>query len=113
MQINGHSLLTAYPQGTAEQRRDIARPPVIIDAEPKSTQARPLLPATTETAAYQAELTQESDRQARFVRLVAEQDLQQTTSADDVVLPEGIQQYQQVAELNAVSSQQRLFDELV
>ena len=116
MQINGQSLLTAYSPNSVEQRREVIRPPVIIDAEPRASTSRPLLPSATEVAAYQTQLTQEQGREARFVRLLADDDTQAgSPSSTTVTVPVGIEQYRQIAALdaNTVVAQQRLFDAIV
>lgn len=114
MQINGNSFSSGYvPKTAAELQREVVRPPVIIDAETSSTNTRPLLPAATEASAFQAQLGQENDRQARFVRLFADNAAQDVSSFDPEALPQGVQQYLQIANLETASGQQRLFDELV
>ena len=114
MQINGSSLSTAFISRSNEAREPV-RPPVIINAEPKTrTTARPLLPAATEAAPFQTALTVEEDtRQERFVRLFARSDESETSAFSDAeTLPNGVQQYLQIARLQS-DQQQRLFDEIV
>ena len=74
MQIKGSTLSTAFTPRSSEVREPV-RPPVIIDAEPWSRNARSLLPAATETSRFQTALTiddGQDERQARFVRLFAD-----------------------------------------
>jgi len=115
MQINGASLSTVFiPRG--HEAREPIRPPVIIDAEPQAREARPLLPATTQTAPYQAVITTAQDeRQENFVRLFAgnrEQDNRTSSTSTRDALPASVQQYIQIANLET-GPQQRLFDEIV
>jgi len=113
MQINGASLSTVFiPKG--HDAREPVRPPVIIDAEPQVREARPLLPATTQAASYQAVLTTvEDERQENFVRLFAgSKGKDNQVASVPQALPASVQQYLQVANLET-APQQRLFDEMV
>ena len=114
MQINGSSLSTAFISRSNEAREPV-RPPVIIDAEPKTrTTTRSILPAATEATPFQTALTvEEYTRQERFVRLFARSDESETSAFSDAeTLPNGVQQYLQIARLQS-DPQQRLFDEIV
>ena len=114
MQINGNSFSSGYIQKTvSELQREIVSPSVIIDAEPRSTETRPLLPSATEASPFQGQLGQENDRQARFIRLFVDNTAQDLPSSDPEALPQGVQQYLQIAKLETTSGHQRLFDELV
>jgi hypothetical protein len=115
MQINGSTLSTAFTPRSSEAREPV-RPPIIIDAEPRSRNARPLLPAATETSRFQTALTiddGQDERQARFVRLFADNNQPETLDfVAEEALPRGVQQYLQIANLDT-EPQQRLFDEIV
>jgi hypothetical protein len=112
MQINGSSLSTAFAPRSNEAREPV-RPPIIIDAEPKSPSARPLLPVATASSPFQTALTVEDDRQERFVRLFAENsESEPDTSSEPNALPRGVQQYLQIASIET-EPQRRLFDEIV
>ncbi len=112
MQINGASLSTAFFARTNEVREPV-RPPVVIDVEVQERRSRPILPATTEASPFQTALTtEEGSRQARFVRLFAEDDVSSSSDSERRALPRGVEQYLQIADLD-VEPEARLFDESV
>lgn len=112
MQINGSSLSVAFlPR--ANDAREPVRPPIIIDAEPEARSPQPLLPAAVEPSPFQTALSEErDDRQQRFVRLFADNNVSVIDPTKSSALARGVDQYIQIARLES-DPQQRLFDALV
>jgi len=115
MQINGVSQSSAFITRSSEAREPV-RPPIIIDAEPKAREARPLLPAATKASPFQTALTvdvERDERQEKFIRLFSENEVDtQAASFESNALPRGVEEYLQIADVNS-EPQQRLFDEIV
>lgn len=117
MQINGSQLTSAFNIRPDSAQNDRARVPVTIDSKPifdveDQNQAQAVISASTKQ-----QITTNDSQQARFVRFFATQDEPLSESSNTLpvvtlpVLPKGVQQYLQVAQLP--SSPQRLFDETV
>ncbi len=124
MQINGSaSSLSIYvPQGHEHSPHRPNYLPSSVDERSLTGNSSnvELLPAVQTRASYQAELQayrQQSEQQARFVRLFAQED--SATNSYNNALPAiqalsppyGIAQYLQIANIDLSQPQQRLFDE--
>ncbi|RKZ89535.1 MAG: hypothetical protein DRQ39_00495 [Gammaproteobacteria bacterium] len=116
MQINGAQLATVISPKTSEFQEK-GRSPITIDVKPNVESAEKAShQATNALNLYQQAITTYEDQQTRFVRLLATTDTEQQsnnrhgTQSDH--LPQGVQQYLQIAG-SVTEPQQSLFDEVV
>jgi len=116
MQINGAHLATVFSPKPTELQEPV-RKPVTIDAEPsfkleneRSSQAK------VDTQAVAAEIRVNDGQQARFVRFFSVSDDPSSKSSkaplNSTPLPQGVEQYLQVASLQTEPNQSYL-DEIV
>jgi len=116
MQINGAHLATVFaPKPVALQEQ--TRQPVTIDAVASFKLGdEPSPQAKVDAQSAQAEISVNDSQQARFVRFFSASDEVSSPTQSDASgpkpLPQGVQQYLQIAELQN-QSEQSVLDEIV
>lgn len=115
MQINGAHLATVFSPKPTELQEPV-RKPVTIDAEPSFKLENEPSPQAVDTQTVAAEIRVNDGQQARFVRFFSvSDDLSSKPSKErlnSTPLPQGVEQYLQVASLQTEPNQSYL-DEIV